>query len=130
MRRNSRCRVGFSSELVEDAVIPVLNIYREQAVRAIADAIDSVLLNGDVTTAATGNINSDHAAPAGTAKFLSMDGLRHLPLVDKSANSVNMGAAPTLAKMREVRVSRCPESMLPAPPTWLGWWIAGHMRRC
>ena len=36
-------RVGFSSELVEDAVIPVLNIYREQAVRAIADAIDNVL---------------------------------------------------------------------------------------
>ena len=96
-------RVGFSSELVEDAVIPVLNIYREQSVRAIADAIDSVLLNGDTTTSGTGNINSDHAAPGGTAKYLSMDGLRHLPLVDKSANSVNMGGAPTLAKMREAR---------------------------
>ena len=96
-------RVGFSSELVEDAVIPVLNIYREQAVRAIADAIDSVLLNGDTTTAASGNINSDHAAPAGTAKYLALDGVRHLPLVDNSENSVTMSAAPTLAKMRETR---------------------------
>ena len=96
-------RVGFSSELVEDAVVPVLNIYREQAVRAIADAMDSVLLNGDSTTGSSGNINSDNAAPPGTAKYLSLDGLRHLPLVDKSANAVNMNGAPTLAKMREVR---------------------------
>ncbi|MBZ0292555.1 MAG: phage major capsid protein, partial [Anaerolineae bacterium] len=36
-------RVGFSSELVEDAIVPVLNIYREQAMRAIADSIDHVL---------------------------------------------------------------------------------------
>ncbi len=43
-------RVGFSSELVEDAVVPVLNIYREQAVRAITDSIDYVLLNGDTAT--------------------------------------------------------------------------------
>ena len=59
-------RVGFSSELVEDAMIPVLNIYRQQAVRAIADAIDNVLLNGDTTTSASGNINRDHAAPPAT----------------------------------------------------------------
>ena len=96
-------RVGFSSELVEDAVIPVLNIYREQSVRAIADAIDNVLLNGDTTTAATGNINSNQAAPAATAKYLALNGLRHLPLVDKTANAVNLNAAPTLAKLRETR---------------------------
>jgi len=97
-------RVGFSSELVEDAIIPVLNIYREQAVRAIADAMDHVLLNGDTTGTATGNINSDHTTPAATQKYLSMDGLRHLPIVDNTANKVDMGnAAPTLAKMRETR---------------------------
>ena len=97
-------RVGFSSELVEDAIIPVLNIYREQAVRAIADAMDHVLLNGDTTATATGNINSDHTTPAATEKYLAMDGLRHLPIVDNTANKVDMGnASPTLAKMRETR---------------------------
>ncbi len=40
-------RVGFSAELVEDAIVPVLNLYREQAMRAITDSIDYVLLNGD-----------------------------------------------------------------------------------
>ncbi len=96
-------RVGFSSELVEDAVVPVLNMYRQQAARAIADAIDHVLLNGDMTNAATGNINSDNAAPPSRAKYLALDGLRHLPLVDNSANAQAMGGAPTLAKLRGTR---------------------------
>ena len=101
--RKLALRVGFSSELVEDAVVPVLNIYREQAVRAIADSIDHVLLNGDATTSATGNINSDNAKPPATAKYLALNGLRHLPLVDKTANGVNLNAAPSLSKMREAR---------------------------
>lgn len=113
-------RVGFSSELVEDAVIPVLNIYRQQAVRAIADAIDSVLLNGDATASATGNINSDHARPAATAKYLAMDGLRHLPLVDATTNAVDMGnVAPTLAKMRESRFAMA--GKYAARPSDLAW---------
>ncbi len=113
-------RVGFSSELVEDAIIPVLNIYREQAVRAIADAMDHVLLNGDTTTSGTGNINSDHTAPAGTQKYLSMDGLRHLPLVDNTGNAVTMGnVSPTLAKMRETRFMMA--GKYSARPTDLAW---------
>ena len=114
-------RVGFSSELVEDAVIPVLNVYREQAVRAIADAIDNVLLNGDRTAAGTGNINSDHAAPAGTAKYLALDGLRHLPLVDNTANAVNLNSAPTLAKLRETRFKM--PGKYAARPSDLAWLV-------
>lgn len=113
-------RVGFSSELVEDAIIPVLNIYREQAVRAIADAMDHVLLNGDTTGTATGNINSDHTTPSATEKYLSMDGLRHLPIVDNTANKVDMGnVAPTLAKMRETRFTMA--GKYSARPTDLAW---------
>ncbi len=114
-------RVGFSSELVEDAVIPVLNVYREQAVRAIADAIDNVLLNGDRTAAGTGNINSDHAAPAGTAKYLALDGLRHLPLVDRTANALNLNGAPTLAKLREARFKM--PGKYAARPSDLAWLV-------
>lgn len=113
-------RVGFSSELVEDAIIPVLNIYREQAVRAIADAMDHVLLNGDTTATSTGNINSDHTTPSGTAKYLSMDGLRHLPLVDNTGNGVDMSnTAPTLAKMRETRFTMA--GKYSARPSDLAW---------
>ena len=116
-------RVGFSSELVEDAVTPVLNIYRQQAVRAIADAIDNVLLNGDTTTGNSGNINRDNAAPPATAKYLSMDGLRHLPLVENTANRVNLNAAPTLAKMRETRFKM--PAKYSARPTDLAWIVDG-----
>lgn len=113
-------RVGFSSELIEDAIIPVLNIYREQAVRAIADAMDNVLLNGDTTGTATGNINSDHTTPTATEKYLSMDGLRHLPLVDTTANGVDMGnVSPTLAKMRQTRFTMA--GKYSARPTDLAW---------
>jgi HK97 family phage major capsid protein len=115
-------RVGFSSELVEDAIIPVLNIYREQAVRAIADAMDHVLLNGDTTGTATGNINSDHTTPSATEKYLSMDGLRHLPIVDNTVNKVDMGnASPTLAKMRETRFKMA--GKYSARPTDLAWLV-------
>ncbi len=113
-------RVGFSSELVEDAIVPVLNIYREQAIRAIAAAIDHVLLNGDATAASTGNINSDHTRPPATAKYLAMDGLRHLPLVDAIGNAVNMGnKAPTLAKMRDSRFAMA--GKYAARPSDLAW---------
>lgn len=112
-------RVGFSSELVEDAMIPVLNIYRQQAVRAIADAIDNVLLNGDATTSASGNINRDHAAPPATAKYLSMNGLRHLPLVDNTGNRLNLNGAPSLAKMREARFKM--PAKYAARPSDLAW---------
>ena len=114
-------RVGFSSELVEDAVIPVLNIYREQAVRAIADAIDHVLLNGDTSTGATGNINRDHAKPPATAKYLALDGLRHLPLVETSANAIDLKAAPSLAKLREARFKM--PGKYAARPSDLAWLV-------
>ncbi len=114
-------RVGFSSELVEDAVIPVLNVYREQAVRAITDSIDNVLLNGDTTTAGSGNINSDNAKPPATAKYLALNGLRHLPLVDNTANAINLNGAPTLTKLREARFKM--PGKYAARPSDLAWLV-------
>ena len=96
-------RVGFSAELVEDAALPLIPLYREQALRVMADAIDHVLLNGDTTTAATGNINSDDAAPEATAKYLAFDGLRKLPLVTTPAQALNANGVPTVALLRTAR---------------------------
>lgn len=114
-------RVGFSAELVEDAVVPVLNLYREQAVRAITDAVDNVILNGDTTTAATGNINKDHAAPISTDRYLAFDGLRKLPLVTNAANKVDAAnAAPTLALLRQARFKLDSRySVRPADLIWI-----------
>jgi HK97 family phage major capsid protein len=102
--RKLALRTGFSAELVEDAIVPVLALYREQAVRAIADAIDHVLLNGDTTTTATGNVNKDHAAPAATDRYLAFDGLRKLAITTNTANKVDAAnVTPTLALLRQTR---------------------------
>lgn len=122
--RKLALRVGFSAELVEDAILPVLNIYREQAMRAIADSIDYVLLNGDTQTAATGNINSDAAAPSATARYLAFDGLRKLPLVTNTANKVDAGnVAPDLTKLRSTRFKMA--ARYAARPADLAWIVDG-----
>lgn len=113
-------RVGFSAELVEDSIVPVLNLYREQAVRAIADSIDYVLLNGDTTGTATGNINKDNAAPAATDRFMAFDGLRKLPLVTNTGNRVDAAnVAPTLALLRQTRFKM--DARYAARPGDLAW---------
>ncbi|MGB7339879.1 MAG: phage major capsid protein [Phototrophicaceae bacterium] len=117
-------RVGFSSELVEDAIIPVLNIYREQAMRSITDSIDHLLLNGDAETGATGNINTDDAAANSTDRFLAFDGIRKLPIVTNTSNAVDMGnVSPTLAKMRQARFTM--QSKYSARPNDLAWIVDG-----
>ena len=113
-------RVGFSAELAEDSIVPVLSMYREQAMRALAAAIDSVILNGDTETGATGNINSDDAAPPANATYLAFDGLRKLPLVSNTANAVSAGGDPTLALLRQARFTMAHKySVNPANLAWL-----------
>lgn len=115
-------RVGFGAELVEDAILPVLNIYRDQAVRAIADSIDYTLLNGDTEDGAGSNINTPNA-PAGNERFMAFNGLRKLPIVTNTANTVAMGGDPTLAKLRETRFKM--ETRYAARPTDLAWIVDG-----
>jgi hypothetical protein len=117
-------RVGFSAELVEDAIVPVLNLYREQAMRAITDSIDYVLLNGDTEPGATGNINSDNGAPASTARYMAFNGLRKLGLVTNTANRVDAAnAAPDLTKLRSTRFTM--DAKYAARPSDLAWIVDG-----
>ena len=90
----------WSGELEEDSIIPFLPFLRRQAALAIAHYSDSLVLNGDTTNAATGNINLDDADPADTKHYLAFDGLRHAGLVDNTANSLSLGGAPTYAALR------------------------------
>ncbi len=110
-------RVGFSAELVEDAIVPLLSIYREQAVRSIADSIDHVLLNGD--TAASGNINLFGGSPAGNLRYRAFDGLRKTAL----GNDVNANGAPTLAGLRDARFTM--PTRYATRPADLAWIVDG-----
>lgn len=98
-------RVGISEELNEDSIIPVATLWRSQAVRAMEDARDNVLLNADATTGSS-NINYSGSSITAGDKVLygGGDGFFHLPLIDNTALAVSMGGAtPTLSKIREAR---------------------------
>jgi HK97 family phage major capsid protein len=114
-------RVGFSAELVEDSIVPVLNLYREQAMKAILNAIDHVLLNGD--TATSGNINKNGGTPAANDRYMAFNGLRKLALVtnaDTPPNRVDAAGNLTLALMRQARFTMDPKySTRPSDLAWI-----------
>ena len=90
-------------ELEEDAIIPFLPFLRAELAASLAFYSDSVILNGDTTNAATGNINSDDADPADTKFYLAFDGIRHVGLVDNTANGVDCAGALSLAKLASLK---------------------------
>ncbi|GAB1422680.1 hypothetical protein MASR2M15_29190 [Anaerolineales bacterium] len=116
-------RAGFSSELVEDSIVPVLSLYREQALRAILDSIDHLLLNGDTQTAASGNINSDHQAPTAASRYLAFDGLRKSALVTTPTQAVNAAGSISLEQMRTARFKM--PMRFGARPADLAWIVDG-----
>lgn len=89
----------WSGELEEDSIIPFVPFLRRQAALAIGHYSDSLVINGDTTNAATGNINSDDADPADTKHYLAFDGIRHAALVDNTGNSKDVAGALTYREL-------------------------------
>lgn len=83
----------WSGELEEDSIIPFIPFLRRQAQLSLAHYADSLVLNGDTTNASTGNINLDDADPADTKHYLAFDGIRHVGLVDNTANQKDAAGA-------------------------------------
>jgi HK97 family phage major capsid protein len=96
-------RVAWSAELNEDSLIPVIANYRRQALRAMQNAIDNVLVNGDTATGASTNINLIDGTPTTGTKYLAFNGLRKYCLVTNSAQSKSAGGPPTLPLLRTGR---------------------------
>lgn len=93
----------WSGEMEEDSIIAFVPFIRRQAALSIAHYTDSLVLNGDTTNAATGNINLDDADPADTKHYLAFDGIRHAALVDNTANDTNAAGGVTLALLNGQR---------------------------
>lgn len=93
----------WSGELEEDSIIPFIPFLRRQAQISLSHYSDSVVLNGDETNAATGNINLDDADPADTKHYLAFDGIRHTGLVDNTNNRADVAGAITLDVLNKQR---------------------------
>lgn len=89
----------WSGEMEEDSIIAFVPFIRRQLALSLAHYTDSLVINGDTTSAATLNINSDDAAPAATKHYLAFDGLRHVGIVDNTANSKALAGAITFAEL-------------------------------
>lgn len=89
----------WSGEMVEDSILQFIPFLRRQAVLAIAHYTDSAILNGDTTSAATGNINLDDAAPSSWKHYMAFDGLRKVGLVNNTNNQLDIGGALTWAHL-------------------------------
>lgn len=85
-------------ELYEEAGLNVADVVARNVTLQMAEAIDSVLLNGDETTG-TGNISYLGTDPVGTVadKFLVLDGLRHNFIVDTTSDGSNAAGVVTIA---------------------------------
>lgn len=90
----------WSGEMEEDSLIGFLSFLRDEAMRSWAYHMDSILLNGDTTNSATGNVNLDDADPPDTSFYLAFDGIRHAGLVDNTANKGDVAGAITLASFK------------------------------
>ena len=97
-------RIAWSTELVEESIIPVTTAYRAQLERAMQNAIDSIIINGDTATGANTNINLIDSTPATGTNYLALDGLRKYSLVTYTGQKADFaGASPTLSLMRAMR---------------------------
>lgn len=95
-------RVPMSTELFEDSVAGAIPLYRAQAQRAMLDAVDHVLANGDTSSSA--NLNYDGGTAPATSRWLAFDGLFHKAQIDNTDNALdNSASLPTLTKIRTLR---------------------------
>ena len=94
----------WSGEMEEDSIIPFVPFLRTQVMNSMAYYGDSLVINGDTTNAASGNINLYDADPADTKHYLAQDGLRHAVLVDNTGNATSQAAAaPTWSALYKIR---------------------------
>jgi hypothetical protein len=86
-------RVLYTGELTEDSLIRFVPQLQMQLAKSGAEILEHVIIDGDVETSASKNINDNDTTPTATDPFLLFDGFRKLPLVTNTANSLSASGA-------------------------------------
>jgi len=83
----------WSGEIEEESIVPFVQAIRERSQMSVAFYTDDIVVNGDTTLAATGNINSDDALLAANHRLVQFDGIRHAAIVDTTTNTAAIAGA-------------------------------------
>lgn len=83
----------YTGELVEDSLVAFVPQLRAQLVTSGAETMEHILIDGDIETSASKNINAIDTTPTAGTAYLFMDGFRKLALVTNTANSRSAGGA-------------------------------------
>lgn len=86
-------RVLYTGELTEDSLISFAPEMRRKLQVSGAEILEHLVIDGDVETSASKNINNIDGTPAATDPFLLFDGFRKLALVTTTANSRSAGGS-------------------------------------
>ena len=78
-----------SGELDEDAIVSIRPYVEDKIAKAYIELLDKVIINGDTTTGATWNVNSDDWAPTAWTYYLQMDWMRKAAITN--SKTVNAG---------------------------------------
>ena len=85
-------QVALSKRMLNYSVADLEAYVKKALAQSAARTINAVILNGDATTASTGNVNSDDATPNSDSYYLELDnGIRKLALSDSEFNA-DLGA--------------------------------------
>lgn len=123
-----QAEINFSGEVTEDSIIPIVPEIRANFVRRGAQTIDDLVVHGDSETAATGNVNSDDAAPTAGSFYLATNnnGLRKFAVVTNTGQTSNVAAALTSANFTTIQAlmgrygARSSDlRIITGPSTWL-----------
>lgn len=86
-------RVLYTGEMVEDSLVAFVPQLRLQLQTSGAEILEHVLIDGDVETSGSKNINAIDTAVTSGAPYLMFDGFRKLALVTNTANSRSAGGS-------------------------------------
>lgn len=88
-QKKYKMTVDISDELLRFSITDIERIVKEKLAKSASRTVEAAIINGDTETGATGNVNSDDAAPAAGSYYLNSDGLRKDSIVNKGVAGVD-----------------------------------------
>lgn len=94
--------INISDEELRYNAVDLEQYIKERLADGMAFTIDSIIINGDTTTASTGNVNSDDGAPTAGTYYLKANGLRYYANAGSYTKNVGTLAAADYADLLSV----------------------------